>query len=43
MLTANGCDNGGGGERECKHQMEKNYMTIYKKIKEAITVLDRVV
>ena len=26
--TARGCDNDGGGEREYKHQMERNYMTI---------------
>ena len=40
MPTARGCDNNGGGEREYKHQMERNYMTIYTRIKDTVTALD---
>ena len=40
MPTARGCDNDGGGERDCKYQMERNYMTIYKRIKDTVTALD---
>ena len=40
MPTVRGCDNDGGGEGECKHQMERNYMTIYKRIEDTVTALD---